>query len=166
MTLEEAASRDDSAQWEATIPRELRVLRKNNTWSEVLWPEKANVIESKWVFKIKSNKQYKARLVAKGFQQQVTDLYDVYAPVAKLTTFRILVIIANKLKLPIFQMDVQSAFLYGEITDEVFMSLPGTNRNNCDTVCKLNKSIYGLKKSPKCWNSKFNKLMTDIGFIR
>ena len=67
-----------------------------------------------------------------------------------------------------YQMDVQSAFLYGEISDDIYMSFLGENKNNSNTVCKLNKSIYyyGLKKSPKCWNTKFDSLMKEKGFVR
>lgn len=107
------------------------------------------VISSKWVFKIKYTngiKQYKARLVARGFEQDdILDLNSIYAPVAKLTTFRCFVVVATKLNLPIYQMDVTGAFLYGDINDNVYISLPEgayTGRNN---IVKLNKSLYGLK---------------------
>lgn len=63
-------------------------------------------------------------------------------------------------------MDVQSAFLYGDIIDEVYMTLPGKDKTNSNTVCKLNKSIYGLKKSPKCWNAKFDSLIKSQGFVQ
>lgn len=168
ITFEEAMNSDSARLWKNAIENELSVLMKNNTWTEVPWPENKKVIDSKWVLKIKNDGQYKARLVARGFQQKCDDnLYDVYAPVAKVSTFRILVVVANKLNLPIFQMDVQGAFLYGEIKDEVYMYLPNVTKNNkSNTVCKLNKSIYGLKKSPKCWNSRFDTLMLDLGFAR
>lgn len=83
------------------------------------------IINSKWVFKIKESKdniqQYKARLVARGFEQNSEfDLGELYAPVAKLSTFRVFVAIATKLNLPIHQMDVTGAFLYGDIDREVY----------------------------------------------
>lgn len=166
ITYEEAMNSDSARLWTQAIENELSVLQKNNTWTEVPRPVNKKVIDSKWVLKIKNDGQYKARLVARGFQQKCDgSFYDIYAPVAKVSTFRIFVVVANKLRLPIHQMDVQGAFLYGDINDEVFMSLPNS-RNKSKTVCKLNKSIYGLKKSPKCWNSKFDNLMKHLGFNR
>lgn len=101
------------------MENELKVLKENQTWCEVPWPKNEKVIDSKLVFKIKGENEFKARLVAGGFQQDIdNDLYDIYAPVAKLTTFRILLVIASKLGQPIYQMDVRSAFLYGEITED------------------------------------------------
>lgn len=167
VTYEDAVKGKNAEEWKKAIDSELCVLHENNTWSEVPWPSDKKVIESKWVFKVKNENEFKARLVARGFQQDCSsELYDIYAPVAKLATFRILIVIANKLGKPIFQMDVRSAFLYGDISEEVYMSLPGYNKSNSDFVCKLHKSIYGLKKSPRCWNTKFDNLMKSEGFTR
>lgn len=164
-TYEEAVSSENADKWKEAMDKELSVLRENNTWTIVQKPDNKKIIESKWVFKQKSETEFKARLVARGFQQESSDeLYDVYAPVAKLATFRILLVIGNKLQKPIYHMDVRSAFLYGDIEEEVYMSLPGNVDNIL--VCKLNKSIYGLKKSPKCWNTKFDNLMKNEDFIR
>lgn len=168
VSYEDVISKNSASEWEEAMNKELYVLKKNNTWTEVPWPANKKVIESKWVFKVKNDGQYKARLVARGFQQEEenSNSYDIYAPVAKLCTFRILLVLASKLNLPVFHMDVESAFLYGDITDEVYMSLPGKTKYNSKTVCKLNKSIYGLKKSPKCWNIKFNTVMEKENFVR
>lgn len=165
-TYEEAISGEDAEKWKDAMRKESSVLKQNNTWCEVPWPKDKRVIESKWVFRKKNESEFKARLVARGFQQKCEDMNDIYAPVVKLSTFRLFIVIANKFKLPIYQMDVKSAFLYGDIKEEVYMSLPGETRINSTTVCKLNKSIYGLKKSPKCWNDKFNSLMINLGFKR
>lgn len=165
--LEEALNGIHATKWKEAMDKELQVLEENNTWSETPWPNDKKVIESKWVFKRKSDSEFKARLVARGFQQESDDnTYDIYAPVAKLSTFRVLLVVGLKLGKPIFQMDVKSAFLYGEIKEEVYMCLPGKSKNNSSTVCRLNKSIYGLKRSPKCWNSKFDTLMKNEGFNR
>lgn len=134
-------------------------------------PVNSKVISSKWVFKIKKNGinniQYKARLVARGFEQQDSmDLNEIYAPVAKLSTFRVFTVIATKLNCAIYQMDVTGAFLYGDINEEVFISLPKGAYENDKNIVKLNKSLYGLKKSPKYWNDKFNSVMINQGFIR
>lgn len=110
------------------------------------------------VLKEKSNGDYKARLVARGFQQEnkfkMCDLY-----VAKLTTFRILLVMANIMKQPIHQMDVKGALLYSDINEEVYMPLPGTNRNISKFVCNLNKSIYSSNEYLRNWNKKFDVLI-------
>lgn len=101
--------------------------------------------------------KYEARLVAKKFEQEDNiDKYDLYAPFAKLNTFRIFMSVATKLNLPVYQMNVRisSAFLNSNIKEEVYLKLPEDIKlsNKENAVCKLNKSIYGLKKSPKYWN--------------
>lgn len=171
LTYKEAMQRRDASQWSEAVNRELQTLKENNTWDvcdDV--PENAKVVSSKWVFKLKGLdkvKQYKVRLVARGFEQDnVLDLNDIYAPVAKLSTFRIFVVIATKLGLPIYQMDVTGAFLYGEINGDVYISLPEGAYSDNNNIVKLNKSLYGLKSSPKCWNNKFNSVITREGFIR
>lgn len=170
VTYSEAMQRGDSSKWSDAIARELKNLKDNNTWDFCDVPVNVKTVSSKWVFKIKNTnnvKQYKARLVARGFEQQdVFDLNDIYVPVAKLSTFRIFVAVATKLNLPIYQMDVTGAFLYGEIKGDVYVSLPEGAYSGNSTTVKLNKSLYGLKSSPKCWNVKFNSVITKEGFVR
>lgn len=121
--------------------------------------EGEDVISTKWVFKIKRNgvkKEYKARLVARGFEQNSHyDLGDIYAPVAMLSTFRVFLAVATKLNLPVYQMDVTGAFLYGDKDKRVLIRLPEGAYFGDKNIVKLNKSLYGLKSSPKCWNVKF-----------
>lgn len=168
----EAISCEFSEKWKVAMDNELEVLKENNTWTEVRKPIGKNIIDSKWVYKLKYDNDgipsdFKARLVARGFQQDENfEAYDIYAPVAKLCTFRIMLAVANKLKLPVYHMDVRSAFLYGDICEEVYMKLPDGVECKENTVCKLNKSIYGLKKSPKYWNLKFDEVITKRGFAR
>lgn len=135
-------------------------------------PINDKVIDNRWVFRIKRDgdgkvAKYKTRLVAKGFQQ--TDNFDfseIYSPVARLETLRILLAVANQKRLKIHQMDVQGAFLYGNIEEEVYMEMPQGLRTNESKVCRLRKSIYGLKKSPRYWNDKINQVMEKLGFVR
>lgn len=104
----------------------------------------------------------------RGFQQQDRlDHSEIYAPVAKLPTLRILLAIACKYNLNISQMDVKNAFLNGEIEEEVYLKLPkGIEVTDNNKVLKLQKSLYGLKKSPKNWNDRFNNFMIKQGFER
>lgn len=149
----------EAESWKEAIRRELNQLKENNTWTEIdSIPEGKEVISSKWVLKKKDN-SYKARLVARGFEQNCDD--DLYAPVAKLNTFRVFVCVATKLGLEINQMDVCGAFLNAHLDEELYLILPeGTDSK----YVKLNKSIYGLKKSPKCWNKTFNDVMLSLGY--
>lgn len=170
VTYTEAMKRRDASKWSQAIARELQTLKDNNTWDFCDVPANVKTVSSKWVFKIKNVNnvlKYKARLVARGFEQQESfDLSDIYAPVAKLSTFRLFVAVATKLNVPIYQMDVTGAFLYGEIKEEVFVSLPKGAYSGNNNIVKLKKSLYGLKNSPKCWNQKFNTVITKEGFVR
>lgn len=173
LSFEEAVRGKDSRNWKKAIEDELKALEESGTWKEVNKPDNAEIIDSRWVFKIKKNEhgellQYKARLVAKGFQQREgLDLNEIYAPVAKLTTLRVLLVVAANLNLRICQMDVKSAFLYGDIKENVYMHIPeGVKNQNENKVWKLYKSLYGLKKSPRYWNEKFNSVMIKEGFSR
>lgn len=95
---------------------------------------------------------YKARLVARGFQQTGMFDLDIYTRVAKLPSVRIFLALCCKLSIPIYQMDVVSAFLNGEVKENIYISLPEGFKEEPGTVCKLKRSLYGLKGSPKCWN--------------
>lgn len=163
LTYEEAMTKDDKDKWKEAINREMDTLNANNTFTVVSKiPKGTNIISTKWVFKIKDTdegKLYKARLVARGFEQR-DGISDVYSPVAKLGTFRLFMALANKLKQSVYQMDVVSAFLHGDIKEIVYIKL------HTGEICKLNKSLYGLKKAPKYWNEKFDNFITKLGFTR
>lgn len=163
LSYEEAMNRGDKHKWEEAIQKELKTLAYNNTWEEVTKvPQGAEIVNSKWIFKTKNMEGeliYKTRLVAKGFEQTNCDNLT-YTPVAKITSFRIFMAMARQMDLPVFQMDVVGAFLYGNIKECVFMRLPDGK------LCKLNKSIYGLKKSPRYWNQRFSDFMQNENFIK
>lgn len=105
-TYSEAISSPDCCKWREAIQRELKTLKDNNTWDICEPPRDQQVVSSKWVFKIKNNNgniQYKARLVARGFEQNdIINVNEIYAPVAKLATFRLFLAIATKLNLPVY----------------------------------------------------------------
>lgn len=97
--------------------------------------------------------RYKARLVAKGFMQRKhIDYEETFAPVAKLTTIRTILAVANTRDLEIHQMDVRTAFLNGKLTETVYMEVPEGVKSKPDEICLLERSLYGLKQSPRCWN--------------
>lgn len=167
----EAMSSRDSAFWKEAINDEMDSILSNNTWVLVDLPQGSKPIGCKWVFKRKFNPSgshvFKARLVAKGFKQKEgLDYFDTYAPVARMTSIRVLMALASIYKLHVHQMDVKTAFLNGELDEEIYMDqpegfvLPGNERK----VCKLMKSLYGLKQAPKQWHEKFDSVILSNGF--
>ena len=173
-SLEEALSGPDSSHWSAAIVEELNSLAKNDTWSLVPLPEGRKPISNKWIFKVKYNKngeveKFKGRLVAKGYSQVGGLDYDeTFAPVVKIQSLRAILAISNEKGYILHQMDVKTAFLYGELEEEIYMNQPEgiMLEENPEIVCKLKKSLYGLKQSPRQWNKKINKFFCDFGFVQ
>jgi hypothetical protein len=131
-------------------------------------------IGSKWVFKKKMNaegkvEKYKARLVAKGYSQvEGIDFGEIFSPVAKLTSIRLLLSVAAAFDFEIEQMDVKTTFLHGDLEEEIFMKQPEgyAVKGKKELVCRLKKSLYGLKQSPRMWYQKFDTYMLGLGFTR
>ena len=139
--------------WRDAMIEELEALKKNKTWVLTRLPEGKKAVSCKWIYTVKQNSQgkierYKARLVARGYSQTYGIDYDeTFAPVAKMNTVRILVSCAANFGWPLHQLDVKNAFLHGDLQEEVYMEIPpgfGTSETT-GKVCKLRKSIYGLK---------------------
>lgn len=171
--IAELKKRDDWNRWKEAINSELTSLKKNGTWELQPKPAGKNIVDCKWVFRIKRDdngniERYKARLVAKGYSQKKNfDYTDTYAPVARISTFRILLSIANHKKFSIHQMDVKTAFLNGSLKEEIYMCQPeGFEEGDGNMVCRLRKSLYGLKQAPRSWNEAFNSFVLNLGFQR
>ncbi|KAI3421371.1 uncharacterized protein J3R85_012404 [Psidium guajava] len=152
----------------------MNALRKNGTWEIVELPKENKVVGCKWVFTIKSKadgsvERYKARLVAKGFTQTYgIDYQETFAPVAKINSIRVLLSLAVNSNWPLHQLDVKNAFLNGDLEEEVFMNLPPgfEERFEARKVCKLKKSLYGLKQSPRAWFERFGKVIKRYGYTQ
>lgn len=173
LTYEDAMASSDWSKWKEAMETEIKALEENQTWicvsDESVGENK--VIQCKWVFKKKRNDsgnvfRFKARLVVKGFQQKGISFSDIYSPVAKLPSIRVFLALCINFNLKIHQLDVCSAFLNGDIQDDVYIKLPKGFKEIEGTVCKLKKSLYGLKTSPKNWNDKFHELMSKMSFKR
>ncbi|KAL0285816.1 UNVERIFIED_CONTAM: Retrovirus-related Pol polyprotein from transposon RE1 [Sesamum angustifolium] len=152
--------------WYLEMQQELDALKANGTWSLQPLPPRKKSIGCKWIFKTKfrSNgivERYKARLVAKGHNQvKGLDYHETFAPVAKLVKVLLLLAIVSTQHWHLHQLDVNNAFLHGELDEDVFMYLPlGFGRKGETRVCKLHKSLYGLKKASRKW---FIKLSSAI----
>ncbi|CAJ2666701.1 unnamed protein product [Trifolium pratense] len=159
--------------WREAVLEEMKALEKNKTWSVMTLPDDKKTVGCKWVFTVKYNsdgsiERYKARLVAKGFTQTYgIDYSETFAPVAKLNTVRILLSLAANLDWPLHQLDVKNAFLNGDLEEEVYMDIPpGFEDKFGSNVCKLNKSLYGLKQSSRAWFEKFTYSMKKQGYIQ
>ncbi|KAJ0441169.1 putative RNA-directed DNA polymerase [Helianthus annuus] len=139
--------------WVEAMNNEMEALYRNNTWVLVDLPSDRKSIGCKWVYKVKYKangevERYKARLVAKGFnQREGLDFGETFSPVVKMTTVRIVLKLAVNNNWPLYQMDVNNAFLYGTLTEDVYMTQPqGYCSKDDKKVCKLVKSLYGLNK--------------------
>ena len=144
-------------EWKQAVFDEIQALKKNGTWELSDLPKGKKPVGCKWVFIVKTKvdgsiERYKARIVAKGFTQSFgIDYQETFAPVAKLNTVRILLSLAVNLDWPLHQLDVKNAFLNGDLTEEVYMEIPPGMETpaTAQKVCRLRKSLYGLKQSPR-----------------
>ena len=173
-TYKQAIKGQHAEQWNKAMFEEISSLNSHQTWDLVDLPDGRNLVGCKWVYKTKykANGQidrFKARLVAQGYSQEAGVDYDeVFAPVARYTSIRSVLAIANQLDLEVHQMDVKSAFLNGELEDEIFMKQPSgfVDKRYPAKVCKLNKSLYGLKQSARCWNLMIDEYLKTSNYIQ
>jgi hypothetical protein len=154
------------------MDEELDQIEKNDTWELVPRPKNKNMINTKWVFRNKLNEygqvtRNKARLVCKGYAQiEGIDFEETYAPVSRMEAIRLLLAYACSKNVKVYQMDVKSSFLNGELEEEVHIEQPEGFQllENTDYVCKLKKALYGLKQAPRAWYSRLDKYLQQAGF--
>ncbi|CAL9026065.1 unnamed protein product [Prunus brigantina] len=159
--------------WQEAMQSELQALFDNHTWSLTPLPAGNKPIGCRWVYKIKlkfdgSVERYKARLVAKGFTQlEGVDYHDTFSPTAKMPTVRCLLALAAARNWPLHQLDVNNAFLHGDLHEEIYMlPPPGLRRQGENLVCRLHKSLYGLKQASRQWFTKFSQAICSSGYIQ
>ncbi|KAL5777409.1 hypothetical protein ACOSP7_010335 [Xanthoceras sorbifolium] len=164
---------EDSVKWESAMRDEMDSLMSNQTWELAELPPGKKALHNKWVFRIKEeqngNKRYKARMVVKGFQQKEgIDYNEIFSPVVKLTTIRLVLKIVAAENLHLEQLDVKTAFLHGDLEEEIYMRQPEgfKEAGKENLVCRLKKSLYGLKQAPRQWYKKFDSFMSSSGFTR
>ena len=170
---EEAVKAEAKVKWEQAMDDEMDSLTTNQTWDLVELPKGKKTLHNKWVYRLKEehdgSKRYKARLVAKGFQQKAgVDFTEIFSPVVKLSTIRAILSLVAVEDLHLEQLDVKTAFLHGDLDEDIYMRQPeGYEENGKENmVCKLKKSLYGLKQAPRQWYIKFDGFMSDNGYQR
>ena len=171
----EAKLSKDWSKWNGSMGEEIDSLARNLTWDVVDRPKGKKVISCRWLYKKKPGisgvepERYKSRLVARGCtQKEGIDYQEVFAPVVKHVSIRILMSVVVNQDLELEQMDVKTAFLHGTLDQELYMEQPeGFEVNQGkDQVCLLKKSLYGLKQSPRLWNKRFHQFMKKQNFLR
>jgi hypothetical protein len=163
----------DKEKWINAMHDEMNSLKKNDTYDLVELPNGKHVLKNKWIFKLKNGDEnsmkYKARLVVKGFNQKKgIDFDEIFSPVVKLSSIRIALGLVANMNLELEQLDVKTAFLHGDLNEEIYMEQPeGFEENGKEhLVCKLKKSLYGLKQAPRQWYKKFDTFMLNQNFER
>ncbi|GLI71167.1 hypothetical protein VaNZ11_016269 [Volvox africanus] len=170
-TYDEAMASSASQMWKQAMDEKIASLRANQVWTLEELPKGVRALPVKWVFTIKRDVngeivRYKARLVAKGFAQvEGRDFDEVFAPVSKHTTLRVLMALVAAADLELHQMDMKTAFLNGILEEEVYVLQPrGYGEGNQQKVCRLQKSLYGLKQAPRAWYVRLREELEQMGF--
>ena len=151
------------------MKEELSALWEKGVYEWVEQPVHKRALSAKWVFKVKRDEKgaiekYKARLVAKGFLQKPGIDYDeVYAPASSLVTLRLLLSIAAERSYDVQQLDVKTAFLNGDLTEEIYLQPPDGFEDSEGKVWRLHKALYGLKQAAQAWHEKLKTSFATIG---
>ena len=163
-----------STEWQQAMEEEYRALEKNGTWELVQRPGQRSVVSGKWCFRAKTDAagkitRYKARYVARGFTQRPgIDFDETTSPVVSLTSLRTVLAVATSLDMEIKQLDVDSAFLYGTLEEEIYLEQPAgfekSGPNGEQLVCRLRKAIYGLKQAGRVWWELIDAHLRASGF--
>lgn len=157
-------------EWLQAMREEHESLVENNTWTLVDRPDDRKVLSGKWVHKLKRGPdgkvvRYKARWVVRGFEQlEGLEYHDTFASVVKPMSYKALFALAAAHDLEIEQMDVKTAFLYGTISEEIYVEQPPEMSDGTNRVCRLNRALYGLKQSPRVWYETLSNHLGKLGY--
>lgn len=160
--------------WKDATDKEIEAIKKNHTWVLTNLPMGHKAIDLKWVFKLKTDQhgeitKHKARLVAKGYvQRHRIDYEDVFSPMTRLETVRLLLALAAKHNWEVHHLDVKSAFLNGVLQEEVYVSQPKgyAKEGREHMVYRLLKALYGLRQAPRAWYARLNQYLLKLGFVK
>ncbi|KAL4143977.1 hypothetical protein QTP88_006222 [Uroleucon formosanum] len=165
---EDAMTGYNSDNWKAAMNDEMSSFNKSETWTLVDLPQNKKSINNGWIYKTKYKTngdvdRYKARLVIKGCAQvHGIDFQETFSPVVKYDSIRVILAIAAVRKLMLRQFDIKTAFLYGNLEEDIYMKQPKGYEDGTQLVCKLQRSLYGLKQAPRCWNKKFKNMLMNF----
>lgn len=172
-TVKEALSPNNmyKDKWLHAMRSEIDSFNKKGTWELTELPRGRKVVDCKWVFKIKRGtdnniEKFKARLVARGFTQTYgIDYTETFSPVVRYSTIRLLIAIAVKMDLKIEHLDVPTAFLNGDLEEEIFLKQPEgfIKKGQENKVYLLKKAVYGLKQASRNWNQEVEKTLVTFG---
>ena len=173
-SVTEALASPDKIKWLNAMQKEIQSLNSNDVWDLVELPGDRKAVGSKWVFKLKVDadglvERHKARLVAQGFSQKFGLDYDeTFCPVVRHESIRTVIALAVQHGLKLHQLDITTAFLNGKLDEEVYMKQPEgfVTEGQEHLVCRLKRSIYGLKQSPRCWNAALDSQLKKLGFVQ
>jgi hypothetical protein len=165
---------DQKNEWLEAMQDEMKSLHENHTYDLVELPKGKRALKNKWVFRCKTEPnslqpRYKARLVVKGFSQKKgIDFEEIFSPVIKMSSIRVVLGLAAKMNLEIEQLDVKTAFLHGDLDEKIYMEQPEgfIAKGKEHLVCRLKKRLYGLKQAPRQWYKKFDSFMVEHGYKR
>jgi hypothetical protein len=152
------------------MQEEINQLTKQNTWDLVDLPNNRKALKGRWVYKIKTDQnnniiKYKARWVVKGYNQIYgLDYLDTFANTTRIEAIRLLLFLAADKNLEIKQLDFKNAFLHAEIEEEIYVEQPIGFYKNKTKVCKLNKTLYGLKQSPRAWYLYLASILEKLNY--
>ena len=174
VSYDEAIQSKDSGKWLDAMNSEIESMHINKVWTLENVPKGSIPIGCKWIFKKKIGadgkiETYKARLVAKGYRQILGIDYDeTFSPVAMHKSIRIMLAIAAFYDYEIWQMDVKTAFLNGDLEEHIYMTQPEGFEvsGSAGKACKLQRSIYGLKQASRSWNTRFDATVKEFGFAQ
>ncbi|KAK2410134.1 putative mitochondrial protein [Trifolium repens] len=162
-------------EWRQAMIDEMCALQSSGTWELVPLPPGKSLVGCRWLYTVKVGPdgkidRFKARLVAKGYTQIFgLDYSDTFSPVAKMASIRLLLSIAAIQHWPLHQLDIKNAFLHGDLEEEVYMEQPPgfvAQGESSNMVCRLHRSLYGLKQSPRAWFGRFSTTVQQFGLIR
>ncbi|KAJ9682081.1 hypothetical protein PVL29_018120 [Vitis rotundifolia] len=159
--------------WRQAMVDEMAALHSNGTWDLVVLPSGKSTVGCRWVYAVKVGPdgqvdRLKARLVAKGYTQVYgSDYGDTFSLVAKIASVRLLLSMAAMCSWPLYQLDIKNAFLHGDLAEEVYMEQPPgfVAQGESGLVCRLSRSLYGLKQSPRAWFGRFSSVVQEFGML-
>lgn len=167
LSVADALSRPDAAKWQEAIDQEVASCLEYGVWEECLLPPGKNALPSRFVLERKRDGRYKARLVAGGHRQQHgLDFEETYAPVCSYRTMRMILATCAHEDLEMRQFDIRTAFLNGELEEEVYIRTPAGAGHlaRAGRVLRLLRALYGLRQASRAWNKRLEAALVEKGF--